>query len=121
MVARTVIVAQIGRENAGEIARMMVGNETPLSTRVEPRAPGEVLLDVSHLNYRTSDPFGTSLQDLCMSLRSGEIVGIAGVAGNGQDELLRALSGEALVSNDSITLNHADRYVECSHSYDEGL
>ena len=88
-----------------DIARMMVGNETPLSTRVEPRAPGEVLLDVSHLNYRTSDPFGTSLQDLCMSLRSGEIVGIAGVAGNGQDELLRALSGEALVSNDSITLS----------------
>jgi len=40
-----------------------------------------------------------------MSLRSGEIVGIAGVAGNGQDELLRALSGEALVSNDSITLS----------------
>ena len=94
-----------GEVSTDDIARMMVGNETPLSTRVEPRAPGEVLLDVSHLNYRTSDPFGTSLQDLCMSLRSGEIVGIAGVAGNGQDELLRALSGEALVSNDSITLS----------------
>ena len=93
-----------GKVSTDDIARMMVGNETPLSTQVEPREPGEVLLDVRELNYRTSDPFGTSLQALSMSLRAGEIVGIAGVAGNGQDELLRALSGEALVGNDSIKL-----------------
>ncbi|MAB22793.1 ABC transporter ATP-binding protein [Pseudomonas neustonica] len=94
-----------GEITTDDIARMMVGNETPLSTQVDPSEPGELLLQTNNLNYQTRDPFGTSLQDICMSLRAGEIVGIAGVAGNGQDELLRALSGEAKVNNDSLQLS----------------
>jgi simple sugar transport system ATP-binding protein len=55
---------------------------------------GEVFLDVSALSWANPDPFGCSLKDLDLAVRCGEIVGIAGVAGNGQDELLALLSGE---------------------------
>ena len=87
-----------------EIARMMVGNDTPLSTQVSPAEPGETLLSLNELSYISRDPFGTSLDKINMQLRAGEIVGIAGVAGNGQDELLRALSGEVRVVDSSLQL-----------------
>ncbi|WP_339806587.1 ABC transporter ATP-binding protein [uncultured Marinobacter sp.] len=80
--------------SAKDIARLMVGDDTPLSTDVSIATPGATLLTVNNLSYRTDDPFGTSLKDIVFSLKEGEIVGIAGVAGNGQDELLKALSGE---------------------------
>ncbi|PCD00451.1 ABC transporter ATP-binding protein [Halopseudomonas pelagia] len=88
-----------------DIARMMVGNDTPLSTQVAPAEPGETLLTLKDLSYASRDPFGTSLGNINLQLRAGEIVGIAGVAGNGQDELLRALSGEVLVAADSLQLD----------------
>ena len=67
--------------------------------------PGEVLLNVRALKWKSNDPFGTSLKSVALELRKGEIVGIAGVAGNGQDELLKALSGEILVDAGSISLD----------------
>ncbi len=88
-----------------DIARMMVGSDTPLSTRVAPSTPGAALLEIRNLAHQTADPFGTSLQDIAMTLRAGEIVGIAGVAGNGQDELLRALSGELRTRKGSLKLD----------------
>ena len=48
------------------------------------------------LSLAPPDPFGTSLKDISLQVRSGEIVGIAGVSGNGQKELMAALSGERL-------------------------
>ncbi len=88
--------------SATEIARLMVGDDTPISTLVGKSEPGDLLLQVQGMSWSTSDPFGTSLQDVSFSLRQGEIVGIAGVAGNGQDELLKALSGETRVAGDVI-------------------
>lgn len=49
---------------------------------------------VNNLSRATDDPFGTSLEQIQLSVHAGEIVGIAGVSGNGQQELLYALSGE---------------------------
>nr|GFD60954.1 hypothetical protein [Tanacetum cinerariifolium] len=49
---------------------------------------------VEKLSWHNPDPFGCSLIEVDLEVRSGEIVGIAGVAGNGQDELLALLSGE---------------------------
>ncbi|ANJ66114.1 ABC transporter [Halothiobacillus diazotrophicus] len=89
------------------MARMMVGNDTPLTTEVPPATPGAVLLSVANLDYRPDDPFGVSLSGIDFALRAGEIVGIGGVAGNGQDELMRALSGEARVPVAHIRLNGA--------------
>ncbi|MFW5824764.1 MAG: ABC transporter ATP-binding protein, partial [Marinobacter sp.] len=85
-----------------DIARLMVGEDTPLSTDVSRAQPGDVLLRVHDLSWKSLDPFGTSLADVRLELRAGEIVGIAGVAGNGQDELLKALSGEILVAPGTI-------------------
>jgi simple sugar transport system ATP-binding protein len=87
-----------------DIARLMVGDDTPISTDVSRAKPGESLLKVRELSWKTSDPFGTSLERLNLELRQGEIVGIAGVAGNGQDELLKALSGEILLAPEIIEL-----------------
>jgi simple sugar transport system ATP-binding protein len=78
--------------NAG-LARLMIGSEPPA---LEHRAgkQGEVALEVKHLSLAKSDPFGTTLKDIELSVKQGEILGVAGVSGNGQKELLAALSGE---------------------------
>ncbi|MFN3938845.1 MAG: ABC transporter ATP-binding protein, partial [Gemmobacter sp.] len=81
------------QRTARELAEMMVG--TVLTPPVRgARATGEVALEVEGLSVASPIPFGTSLKDIRFALRRGEVLGIAGVAGNGQDELLLALSGE---------------------------
>ncbi|QBQ97677.1 ABC transporter ATP-binding protein [Paraburkholderia pallida] len=81
-------------ETHASLARLMVGHELPDYTR-RAHTPGDVLLDVKHLSMPSEDPFGTSLDDVTFAVHAGEILGIAGVSGNGQAELLAALSGEA--------------------------
>jgi simple sugar transport system ATP-binding protein len=71
----------------------MVGHSLPDYTRRE-HNPGAVLLEVKQLSVESDDPFGTSLHDVSFGVHAGEIFGIAGVSGNGQAELLSALSGE---------------------------
>lgn len=80
-------------ETAASLSRMMIGSEPPA---LQPRAhtQGPIALEVQHLTLEKSHPFGTSLQDVCLQVRAGEILGIAGVSGNGQQELLAALAGE---------------------------
>lgn len=82
------------QETHASLARLMVGHELPAYTR-RAHTPGDVLLDVKHLSMASEDPFGTSLDDVSFAVHAGEILGIAGVSGNGQAELLAALSGEA--------------------------
>ena len=91
---------------AAHMAELMVGKSLAQPAR-DTHAPGAVLLAVTRLNLRATTPFGTSLQDISFSVRAGEILGIGGVAGNGQDELLAALSGEISAVPDAITLNGA--------------
>ncbi|WP_268797931.1 ABC transporter ATP-binding protein [Pseudomonas huanghezhanensis] len=77
-----------------KLAQLMVGDAEGLVAHY-PKANGNAaFLRVEHLAWRNPDPFGCSLTDINLEVRSGEIVGIAGVAGNGQDELLALLSGE---------------------------
>lgn len=80
-------------ESSGSLSRMMIGFDPPAIERLE-RAPGVKMLDVRNLCLPRSHPFATELQDICFSVHAGEIVGLAGVSGNGQQELLAALSGE---------------------------
>jgi len=91
------------QETSDSLARMMIGSELP-ECRLVPREPGPVLLCVNRLSLATKDPFGTSLKDIELEVRSGEILGIAGVSGNGQKEMLAALSGETLSPNASDIL-----------------
>lgn len=80
-------------ETHASLAQLMVGHSLPDYTR-RAHTPGDVLLDVNHLTAASDDPFGTSLEDVSFAVHAGEILGIAGVSGNGQAELLAALSGE---------------------------
>jgi simple sugar transport system ATP-binding protein len=83
------------QESNHSLARMMVGTELQ-ECRLTPHEPGEIQLELTNLSLSTIDPFGTHLQDINLRVRAGEIIGIAGISGNGQKELLAALSGEAL-------------------------
>ncbi|WP_166416969.1 ABC transporter ATP-binding protein [Cochlodiniinecator piscidefendens] len=80
-------------QTARDMAEMMVGETLHVPTR-EARDLGEVIVKVSNLSVSSENAFGTSLKDINFEVRAGEVLGIGGVAGNGQDELLSALSGE---------------------------
>ncbi|WP_261844752.1 ABC transporter ATP-binding protein [Aliamphritea ceti] len=97
------IPAEAGATN---MARMMVGDDTPISTDYPKAEGGETFLKVHNLSQTSEDPFGMNLKNVSLDVRSGEILGIAGVAGNGQEELLAALSGETLEAKaDEILFN----------------
>ncbi|MBE7418718.1 MAG: ABC transporter ATP-binding protein [Ideonella sp.] len=82
-------------ETPASMARMMIGKELVPCRRGAPTAQGEVRFSLSRLTQPKPHAFGVALDNVNLDLRAGEIVGIAGVSGNGQQELLRALSGEA--------------------------
>jgi simple sugar transport system ATP-binding protein len=90
-------------ETNESLARLMIGGELAVCS-LTPRQPGEVRLELDHLSLPTPDPFGTTLKEINLTVRSGEILGIAGVSGNGQKELMAALSGERLSSGSMIKL-----------------
>jgi simple sugar transport system ATP-binding protein len=81
------------QETEATLSRMMIGSE-PKVLAPKPAQTGEVVLNVQRLSLTRTDPFGTDLHDIHLQVRAGEVVGLAGVSGNGQRELLGALSGE---------------------------
>jgi simple sugar transport system ATP-binding protein len=103
-VVATCIPRQI---SARDMAEMMVGTVLGTPKRRD-HALGEIALQVKGLNLASPIPFGTSLKDVNFTLRKGEVLGIAGVAGNGQDELLLALSGELRAAPGAIQIAGAD-------------
>lgn len=92
---------------AREMAELMVGATLHTPTR-EGGETGEIRLEVRDLSFAPANPFGTRLKDVAMSVRAGEVLGIGGVAGNGQDELLSVLSGEAKTAKSSVILDGQD-------------
>lgn len=80
-------------ESNASLSQLMIGSMPP-ALSVGALEPGEVALTVKDLSLKKSDPFGVDLKGIDLQVRCGEIVGIAGVSGNGQQELLYALSGE---------------------------
>ncbi len=76
------------------MAEMMIGSTLTTPQRTTQVQAGAPMLQVRHLSTTLDDPFATNIIDANLEVRAGEIVGIAGVAGNGQAELLAALSGE---------------------------
>jgi ABC-type uncharacterized transport system ATPase subunit len=78
------------------MARLMVGDETPVTADYVKATGGDDFLSIKNLSLPSDDPFGISLKDISFAVKSGEILGVAGVAGNGQSELLAAISGERL-------------------------
>jgi ABC-type uncharacterized transport system ATPase subunit len=81
------------QESNASLSRLMIGSEPP-ALEHHARTAGDSVLRVQGLSLPREDQFGVDLDDISLEVRSGEVVGIAGVSGNGQQELLYALSGE---------------------------
>jgi ABC-type uncharacterized transport system ATPase subunit len=80
--------------SARDLATLMIGRPMPPAVHPTPHGLGEQRLELAGLDYANDDPFGVSLADVALSLRGGEILGIAGISGNGQQELAALISGE---------------------------
>ncbi|HEU5293335.1 MAG TPA: ABC transporter ATP-binding protein [Burkholderiaceae bacterium] len=81
------------KESNASLSRLMIGAEPPQLQHRGAR-PGAAVLKVRGLAMPKQDQFGTDLHDIGLDVHAGEIVGVAGVSGNGQQELMAALSGE---------------------------
>jgi simple sugar transport system ATP-binding protein len=90
-----------------QMAEMMVGSSFKTAARTS-RPLGETALEVSNLSLPSASQFGTALKSINFAVRKGEVLGIGGVAGNGQDELLEVLSGERRTAAASIRLCNVD-------------
>lgn len=97
------------QETARSIAEMMMGEELELPHREETSISGTVRLEVRDLSFISDQQFGIDLQNISLAVASGEILGIAGLAGNGQTELAEVLSGEVRCpTRDTILVDNAD-------------
>ena len=93
------------QETPASLARMMVGSDVAGIQRDDHCTIGDVSVEIAGLSVPARTPFAVSLKELSMKVRSGEVLAIAGVAGNGQGELFDALSGEYPVAhNEAIFL-----------------
>ncbi len=97
-------------EDTTSMAKLMVGDDTPVSTTYPKKLGSSPLLTITALDLPSDDPFGVHLRNINLTVNAGEIVGIAGVAGNGQEELLASLSGEHLC-RDGKTIRFAETEV----------
>ncbi|MEI8030380.1 MAG: ABC transporter ATP-binding protein [Comamonadaceae bacterium] len=101
-------VCNPSQESNASLSRMMIGAEPPQLTHQQPKL-GAPVLRVQNLSLAREDQFGVDLDGISLQVRAGEVVGIAGVSGNGQKELLYALSGEDVRSSTgSILIDEAD-------------
>ena len=83
-------------ETAASLARLMVGADVHAVRSEAPVGEGPEMIRVSGLTLPAGGPFGVRLHEISLTVRAGEVVAVAGVAGNGQSELFDALSGERL-------------------------
>ena len=93
------------QETASSMAQLMVGEKITLPKRTSQVSYGAEVLKVQNLSLDSENPFGNDLQNINFAIQEGEVLGIAGIAGNGQTELLSALSGEADTEVDSIIIH----------------
>jgi general nucleoside transport system ATP-binding protein len=86
-------VCNPAEESNASLSRLMIGNEPP-ALQHRSMTPGLRVLTVNALSLPREDQFGVDLDGIHLQVCAGEVVGIAGVSGNGQKELMLALSGE---------------------------
>jgi general nucleoside transport system ATP-binding protein len=106
---RAVATCDPQRETKHRLAELMLGSEMKPPAHVRhPAAAAPARLVVDRLSMASDRQFGTALHDISFTVRAGEILGIGGIAGNGQTELMDALSGERLADRaDAIRYDDA--------------
>lgn len=108
---RYIGTVDVKNTSESEMAKMMVGREVSFKVDKKPANPGNVVLDVQNLSVKNNKKV-LGLKNFSVQVRAGEILGIAGVEGNGQSELIEAItglrkaeSGRILFENNDITGN----------------
>lgn len=101
---RKVNEKRIAETNVKDLANMMVGREVLERIERARQEPGETVLDIRALNVRNDKGLAT-VKDMSITVRRGEIVGIAGVSGNGQTELCEVLFGMRTPESGSVEVS----------------
>lgn len=93
------------QETSASIARMMVGNDVGAVKKIQSSSKEDVLLSAQNLSQPATTPFAVALSDINFEICAGEVLGVAGIAGNGQSELFDAISGEvAALQADNVQI-----------------
>ncbi|WP_151710255.1 ABC transporter ATP-binding protein [Acinetobacter brisouii] len=92
------------QKTTSELASLMIGRELPTYSHTAYAGEPQQIFQVKQLSFTSDDPFAMPLKDVNLSVNTGEILGIAGISGNGQAELLSLLSGENLAKHGEILL-----------------
>lgn len=102
-------VATVNKEdtNPSELAKMMVGREVFLKVEKKKSSIGDVVLKVDDI-WTSGEKELSKIRGISMDVRAGEIVGIAGIDGNGQSELIEAITGLRKVEKGTVTLDGED-------------
>jgi len=90
-----------------QMAEMMVGREVTFTVNKKPSNPGKVILDIKKLSALNNQKT-LGLKEFSLQIRSGEIIGLAGVDGNGQTELVEAITGLRKTESGQVLLNNKD-------------
>lgn len=90
------------QETARSLAEMMMGSDLTSAVKTEDKKIGAVRFRVKNLSTSPEDPFAVSLKNVSFELKNGEVFGVAGLAGNGQAELMDVLSGEELADHPEV-------------------
>jgi simple sugar transport system ATP-binding protein len=105
---RLVAVKKTSETNPEELARMMVGRDVLFRLEKKEREPGDVALELNNV-HAIDDKGLPALDGISFNIRSGEILGIAGVAGNGQEQLVEVLTGLRKTTAGTIRIFGADK------------
>ncbi len=103
---KVVATADPVKETAASLAKLMVGGDIHVVRGDRKKSAGTVRLELKNLNLPADGPFAVELKNISLEVKAGEVIAIAGVAGNGQAELFDAISGERLLArNDMIAFD----------------
>ncbi|MGN0793982.1 MAG: ABC transporter ATP-binding protein [Aristaeellaceae bacterium] len=94
--------------NQAELSRMMVGRDVQLVVDKQPAVPGDAVLTVENLTVKSKTYNREAVRDVSFTAHAGEIVCIAGIDGNGQSELVYAITGLEKAAKGKITLRGED-------------
>lgn len=106
--------------NAQELSRLMVGRDVQLMTKKDEAKIGDPVLSVSHLVVYNKDKKKDVVHDVSFKVRQGEILCVAGIEGNGQTDLIYALTGIDKIKSGEAVLHHVDTEKYCLKGVKKG-